>query len=83
MKRTKSRRNQGGARIVTVHGVCGGRPVFEGTSIEPRLIWSWLLHGYTEARILQQYPTIERSHVRLARALMRSMWELAFQGSSR
>jgi len=53
--------------IVRVEGVCGGRPVIEGTRLSVKLIVGWAQMGMTAEEIAAQYPHV--SVVQIADAL--------------
>ena len=53
--------------VVRVQGVCGGRPVIEGTRLSVKLITGWARMGMTPAEIAAQYPDL--SMVQVADAL--------------
>ena len=53
--------------IVRVQGVCGGRPVIEGTRLSVKLIVGWARMGMTAEEIAAQYPVV--SIVQIADAL--------------
>ena len=53
--------------IVRVQGVCGGRPVIEGTRLSVKLIVGWARLGMTPEEIADQYPDV--SVVQVADAL--------------
>ena len=53
--------------IVRVQGVCGGRPVIEGTRLSVKLIVGWTRMGMTPEEIAAQYPHV--SVVQIADAL--------------
>jgi len=53
--------------IVRVEGVCGGRPVIEGTRLSVKLIVGWARMGMTPEEIAAQYSDI--SIVQVADAL--------------
>ncbi|MEA3350988.1 MAG: DUF433 domain-containing protein [Chloroflexota bacterium] len=51
------------AHIVRVQGVCGGRPIIEGTRISVKLIVGWARTGMTPKEIAAQYPHIPISQI--------------------
>jgi len=53
--------------IVRVQGVCGGRPVIEGTRLSVKLIVGWAHMGMTPEEIVAQYSHV--SLVQIADAL--------------
>jgi uncharacterized protein (DUF433 family) len=53
--------------IVRVQGVCGGRPIIEGTRLPVKLIVGWARMGMTPEEIAAQYPGV--SIVQVADAL--------------
>ena len=53
--------------IVRVQGVCGGRPVIEGTRLSVKLIVGWSRMGMTQEEIAAQYPEV--STIQIADAL--------------
>ena len=53
--------------IVRVEGVCGGRPVIEGTRLSVKLIVGWTREGLSPEEILDLYPHL--SAVQIADAL--------------
>ncbi len=59
--------------ITRTRGVCGGRPCFSGTRLEPHVFWSFFEAGYSVPEILKQYPTMTRAHV----AMSRQLWQAA------
>lgn len=44
-----------GRYIVAAPGICGGRPTFKYTRIEPRIILAWLAEGRSMEEIVQDY----------------------------
>jgi uncharacterized protein (DUF433 family) len=44
--------------IVRVQGVCGGRPVIEGTRLSVKLIVGWARMGMTPEEIAAHYPDV-------------------------
>ena len=44
--------------IVRVQGVCGGRPVIEGTRLSVKLIVGWARMGVTVKEVAAQYPDV-------------------------
>lgn len=53
--------------IVRVQGVCGGRPVIEGTRLSVKLIVGWARMGMKVEEIAAQYPAV--SIIQIADAL--------------
>ena len=53
-------------KIHSQPGVCGGRPIFEGTRIEPRHILP-LLGKQSDADILQDYPSLTAQDLKTLR----------------
>jgi uncharacterized protein (DUF433 family) len=53
--------------IVRMQGVCGGRPIIEGTRLPVKLIVGWARMGMTPEEIAAQYPDV--SIVQVADAL--------------
>lgn len=53
--------------IVRVQGICGGRPVIEGTRLSVKLIVGWARMGMKPQEIAAQYPDV--SIVQVADAL--------------
>ena len=53
--------------IVRMQGVCGGRPVIEGTRLSVKLVIGWARTGMTVEEIAAQYPGV--STVQIADAL--------------
>ncbi|MBN1583150.1 MAG: DUF433 domain-containing protein [Anaerolineae bacterium] len=49
--------------IVRVQGVCGGRPVIEGTRLSVKLIAGWARMGLTPEEIAGQYPEVSIEQV--------------------
>ena len=49
--------------IVRVQGVCGGRPIIEGTRLSVKLIVGWVRMGMTVNDILNQYPNLTAAEV--------------------
>lgn len=49
--------------IVRVQGVCGGRPVIEGTRISVKTIVGWARMGMTPSEIVIEYPFISLAQV--------------------
>lgn len=54
--------------IVRVQGVCGGRPIIEGTRLSVKLIVGWARAGMTPEQIAEQYPTVSLAQVNNALA---------------
>ena len=55
------------SHIVRVQGVCGGRPVIEGTRLSVKLIVGWARMGMRPEKIVAQYSDV--SIVQIADAL--------------
>lgn len=53
-------------KILSQPGVCGGRPTFEGTRIEPRHILP-LLGAQSDATILEDYPSLDGEDLKTLR----------------
>ena len=53
--------------IVRVQGVCGGRPIIEGTRLSVKLIVGWAREGMTAKEIVTLYP--ELSTIQIADAM--------------
>jgi uncharacterized protein (DUF433 family) len=53
--------------IIRMSGVCGGRPIIEGTRLSVKLIVGWVQLGMTPEEIAVQYPSV--SIVQIADAL--------------
>lgn len=53
-------------RIVRVPGVCGGRPVFEGTRIWPEIPYNAFVRGYSPLHITDNYPALTEEDVHAA-----------------
>ena len=51
------------ARIVTVPGVLGGKPIIRGMRISVELILSFLALGETMETLLDSYPDLERDDI--------------------
>lgn len=49
--------------IVRVPGVCGGKPVIEGTRIAVWLIAGWFRQGYTPEKIHKMYPQLTLAQI--------------------
>ena len=49
--------------IVRVQGVCGGRPVIEGTRLSVKLIVGWTREGLSPEQILDLYPQLSAAQV--------------------
>ena len=49
--------------IVRVQGVCGGRPIIEGTRISVKLIVGWVRLGMTTAEIVAEYPHLSVAQI--------------------
>lgn len=49
--------------IVRVQGVCGGRPIIEGTRLSVKLIVGWIRQGMTPEEIIEQYPQLSAAQV--------------------
>lgn len=49
--------------IVRVQGVCGGRPIIEGTRLSVKLIVGWVKQGMTPEEIIDQYPQLSASQI--------------------
>ena len=49
--------------IVRMQGVCGGRPVIEGTRISVKTIVGWVRMGMSSSEIEAQYPYISLAQV--------------------
>jgi uncharacterized protein (DUF433 family) len=57
--------------IVRVQGVCGGRPVIEGTRLSVKLIVGWSRLGMTPEEIAAQYPDVSSAQIADALAYYR------------
>jgi uncharacterized protein (DUF433 family) len=51
------------SHIVRVQGVCGGRPVIEGTRLSVKLIVGWSRMGMTLEEIAAQYPDVPTDYI--------------------
>ena len=49
--------------IVRVQGVCGGRPVIEGTRLSVKLIVGWAREGQSSEQIAALYPDVSVAEV--------------------
>ena len=49
--------------IVRVQGVCGGRPVIEGTRLSVKLIVGWARMGMTPEEIAAYYPAVSVAQI--------------------
>lgn len=49
--------------IVRVQGVCGGRPVIEGTRISVKTVVGWVRMGMTPSEVVTEYPFISLAQV--------------------
>jgi uncharacterized protein (DUF433 family) len=49
--------------IVRVQGVCGGRPVIEGTRLSVKLIVGWARMGMTPEEIVAYYPAVSVAQI--------------------
>ena len=49
--------------IVRVQGVCGGRPIIEGTRITVKLIVGWVRLGMTAAEIAAEYSHLSTAQI--------------------
>ncbi len=49
--------------IVRVQGVCGGRPVIEGTRLSVKLVVGWARMGMTPEEIAAYYPSISVAQI--------------------
>lgn len=49
--------------IVRVPGVCGGKPIIEGTRIAVWLIVGWFRQGYTPEEIHEMYPHLTLAQI--------------------
>lgn len=49
--------------IVRMQGVCGGRPIIEGTRITVKLIVGWVRLGMTPAEIAAEYPHLSAAQI--------------------
>ncbi|MCP4608492.1 MAG: DUF433 domain-containing protein [Planctomycetes bacterium] len=49
--------------IVRVQGVCGGRPIIEGTRLSVKLIVDWVRLGMSPEEIVAQYPHVSAAQV--------------------
>lgn len=49
--------------IVRVQGVCGGRPIIEGTRISVKTVVGWVRMGMTASKIVTDYPFISLAQV--------------------
>jgi uncharacterized protein (DUF433 family) len=49
--------------IVRVQGVCGGRPIIEGTRISVKTVVGWTRMGMNAQEIIEQNPLIEAAQV--------------------
>ncbi len=50
--------------VERVEGKMGGRPVIQGTRIEPETIVVYAENGYTPEQILAEYPTLTVDTIR-------------------
>lgn len=57
--------------VVRVEGVCGGRPIVEGTRLSVKLIVGWLRIGLTPEAIMEQYPELSAAEIAGALAYYR------------
>lgn len=49
--------------IVRVQGVCGGRPIIEGTRISVKTIVDWTKQGLTIEEVQEQYPFLSSEQI--------------------
>ena len=49
--------------IVRVEGVCGGRPVIEGTRLSVKLMVGWTREGLSPEQILDLYPHLSAAQI--------------------
>lgn len=49
--------------IVRVQGICGGRPIIEGTRLSVKLIVGWVRMGKTPEEIIEHYPELTIAQV--------------------
>jgi uncharacterized protein (DUF433 family) len=49
--------------IVRIPGVCGGKPVIQGTRIAVWLIAGWFRQGYTPEEIQEMYPQLTLAQI--------------------
>jgi uncharacterized protein (DUF433 family) len=49
--------------IVRMQGVCGGRPVIEGTRLSVKLIVGWTREGLSSEQILDLYPQLSAAQI--------------------
>jgi uncharacterized protein (DUF433 family) len=54
--------------IVRIQGVCGGRPVIDGTRISVKAVVGWVRLGMSPQEIIDQHPIISASQVAQALA---------------
>jgi uncharacterized protein (DUF433 family) len=57
--------------IVRVEGVCGGRPVIEGTRLSVKLIVGWTREGLSPQQMLDLYPDLSAAQIADALAYYR------------
>jgi uncharacterized protein (DUF433 family) len=55
------------SHIVRIQGVCGGRPIIDGTRISVKTVVGWVHLGMSPQEIIEQYPLL--SAVQVADAL--------------
>jgi uncharacterized protein (DUF433 family) len=48
--------------------ILGGKPVFRGTRLGVGFILEHLAEGWTDAELLEQFPTLKSDHIRAAQA---------------
>lgn len=48
--------------------VNGGRPIFRGTRLTVEMVLRHLGDGWTDAQLLENYPSLTKDHIRAAQA---------------
>lgn len=61
------RARKGAGRVKKQRGVLGNQPVFAGTRIRPEVVSRALAAGWSDARILEEYPDLRPADVALVR----------------
>jgi uncharacterized protein (DUF433 family) len=51
------------SHIVRIQGVCGGRPIIDGTRISVKTVVGWIRLGMSPQEIIEQYPLLSAAQV--------------------
>jgi uncharacterized protein (DUF433 family) len=65
------------ARIIATAGVCGGQPRIAGTRIPISVLLRCRALGYSDARVLEGYPSLTKKDLAAAWTYVERSWHLA------